>query len=131
MKNRDSFLYFLGELNSSEERRVVISIREGGQLIAELEKKDGKKFKRIKTILLEFTATSHEEALPILSSVEWDDEKEIVQQRIPVKYLMKSQRPRFHTHLYGYKRGRKTPRKSLEDFITDVETGKEEPFPWM
>jgi hypothetical protein len=131
MRNKDSFLYLLGQLNTSKRRRIVMEADDENQLYAILEEKEGRKWRKIATAKLGFEIISQEDALPIVSRVEWDETTKQIQNKIPVKYLLKSQRPRNRTHEHGKRRGRMTDQKATQTFVEALKTGEEEPFGFM
>ena len=128
MKNRDSLLYYLGQLNSGETRRVVIVPDENNELIASLQEKKNGNWSEVNRAYLGFELQNQEDALPIVSKVEWDETTEQIQQRIPVKYLTKDHRPRTRTHIHGVKRGRKTLKKRSDEILKEISEGKRPPL---
>jgi len=131
MRNKDSFLYLLGQLNTKKRRRIILEADSENQLYAILEEKEGRKWRNIATAKLGFELISQEDVLPIVNRVEWDETTKQVQQRIPVKYLFRSQKPRTRTHEHGKRRGRLTDKKATQAFVEALKAGEEEPFGFM
>jgi hypothetical protein len=114
----------LADLQRGETGKLVIEPKDG-KLVASLYHTEGKKKGlRAARITLSYPTISGEQTLPIFSRVEIDEPTGVVQQRIPVKYLMPAQRPRTLTHQYKYRRrggrGGKRTRKLTQEEIKDI-----------
>lgn len=122
-QSKHDLLVLLAELQKDGGRELLIT-PEGDKLKAVVRLKGGKR--SIMTITLDIPLINVEEALPLFSKVEWDEEKRLVQQRFPVKYLLQSQKPRSKAHIRGlapkmrrsqrnpYSKVNKNPRSTLK-----------------
>lgn len=97
-KAKNSLIFIIMELISYPKGKITIENHptDDGFIITLLDRK-----RKVRTYHMQYSTIDGEQELPIPSKVEWDEYTQQIQQRMPVKYLLQSQKPRYRSYVAG------------------------------